>query len=931
MTKNERRGGGAQDSSSDPGHWKRAVASPRGKKSKKSSKQTTPRGNDTQPNTKVPSLRTLSDAGIDKNYPPQDGSFIIQPTQDMAEEEEEEEVVEEEFQEDVLPQEPLVEDKDDDIYYKVLGFSLRIPLPILLPALTFLAISIISFSAFVPCWKARESVLEDTVVVGRKEILEHARLFRMAFLSRVVSEFTRIIRNTMVTTSVLWQHLPMDIITNDNFTISNNLDLCGRVFKPVSLSYTHYTTLAFLVQKGEKESMFYVHVPPNGEDKYAFVMGGLDTSLSNRRVIIDRKEKNDEDDKIYLKDWNLTMDRAEYGKELSFDQIPLWNSVMSSPNETKALWTITNSFILSDVDSTIISYSKKITIPSHKKRITKNNEENSISTCNSNEECINNNSTNEINNGVDAKSDSNIANESSGDDNNSDEDIVGLVCTILTHSKMQELFGSLPVTKNGISFVTDGSPELKMIASRNIDVFYDKLNVEQISSFVHPSPVVREIAHEFSRRVLLGYANVSYDEPAVGEFSIFENSTFVDYEMIPLGEPGHHWWLFVVTPQKDFFEETLTKFAQTERNISYVSYRTGLCTFFIVLLCVIISFHLSSNIRRISKEIENCANFHTDTPQLQVNTMFREVAEICDRTSRLKLTLESYGRYVPMPVVRMGVMASKTPTLEVTQHHATIMFLDVANFTYLSDLFCDRMLEVLNRMFDEFSKILIDHGAVIDKYIGDAIMAFWNVPTPVPNGEESAVRSAVAIMKKLEELNDEVFYPQLNTRMRVRIGINCGTVYAGNVGVPQRLNYTVLGKNVNIAAHLEPFNKELGTKVLVSAGIREACSGCEDIRFRCLGKTCLKGMSEEIVINQLLGDKSYISSVYTDGGMIDRYASIDRKLMALFSRDENDEDEDENENDENEDAVEELKKDYQSYLMDYRNDVAARHFYERMF
>lgn len=869
--------------------------------------------NNGNPHVKVPSLKLLSNTRIEgeveENYTPRDPCLMIKPAR-VAKKEKEEPKADKPTQEE---EEASAEEEEEECnIYRIFGIPVRIPLPVLFPLMTFLAISIVSIFAFVPCWKARESVMRDTAVIGRREIMEHALLFRKAFLGRVVSEFTRIVRNTMATASILWQHLPIDTVIGGNFTVSNNLDMCEDVFKPVSLSYTHLTTVALLMQQNGRENMFYVHIPPNKTSSY--IVGVLDTSMSNKRFLINQEVK-DYDDTLYLDEWNLSMSRAVPGKELRFDQIPLWNAVKNSSNEMKSMWTITNSFILSDFDPTVIAYSKKITIPRHKNR------DKSARVCNGGI-CIDEKVS---------PNDNTVGNGNANDD--SSDTMVGVVCTILTHSKMQELFGSLPVTKNGISFVTDGSSELKMIASRNIDVFYNKPGLEQISTLVHPSPVVREIAQLFSTKVLPDHATISTEEPLVGEFSLFGNATSVDYEMIPLGEPGHHWWLFVATPQKDFFEETLTEFAQTERNLTYASIRTSIYATIVIVLCVIVSIFLSTNIRRVAKEIENCANLRTDTPQLRVNTMFLEIAEICDRTSRLKLTLESYRRYVPMPVVRMGIMGSQTPKLGVSPHYATIMFLDVVNFTYLSDLFCDRMLEVLNRMFDEFSKILIDHGAVIDKYIGDAIMAFWNVPSPVPNSEEAAVRSAVAIMSKLEQLNTEDFYPRLDTRMRVRIGINCGTVNAGNVGVPQRINYTVLGKHVNIAAHLEPFNKELGTRVLVSSAVREACGSCKDIRFRCLGKTCLKGMSEEVVVNQVLGDGSYIPSQYRESGMISDYELIDRKLLALFSEGSSGESNRDCGYDgvNSRERMNDLKKDYQTYLIKHESDTAAKYFYDKMF
>ena len=839
------------------------------------------------------------------------------------------------------------EDDEEDVCYKFMGIPLRLPLPVFFPLLSFLAIFAISLSAFWSCWSARESVLTDIVVTGRKEILGHTRLFRAAFLSRVVSEFTRILGNTVVATSVLWQYAPLEAIAGENFSIAANLDLCESMFRPVTLSYAHFTTVGLLVQHRGRENMFYVHVHPNAS-ACSYTVGVLDTGVSSNLIMFGNTFQRYNDTEMYSSsnnnsssssssnmvngdggasgctgDWNLSLERGQPGRSVNFDMIPLWTAVKNSPKETKSMWTITNSFILSDVDGTVVAYSKKLSIPKRKRKAAGNASAQSLGlSCSDEEKCC--------------------ADSGASADDDDEEETVGFVSTIFTHKQMQKLFGSLPITKNGATFVTDGSPELRVIGSQNIDAFYGK---EQISSFAHPSPVVREIARVFTQDVLPGLSitnlnnnnterhnctnasttNSTKDcggdgdgELNEGEFKIFNSTSFVDFEMIPLGEPGHHWWLFAVTPQKDLFEETLVQLAEAKRSIKSATLRMAAYALFIITLCVVLSLHLSTGISRIAQEIESCARLRTDTPALRVNTLFREVAEISDRASRLKRTLESYVRYVPMPVIEMGVMGS--PRLKLEQREAVIMFLDVANFTCLSELFGSEMLGVLNRMFDEFSKILIEHGAVIDKYIGDAIMAFWNVPFPVPSSGEAAVRSAVTIINKLEALNATVFEPRLKTRMRVRIGISCGPVYAGNVGVPQRINYTVLGKNVNVAAHLEPFNKELGTRVLVTAAVREACAHCSDICFRRLGQTLLKGMSEETIVDQLLGDRTYTSSRYT-AGMIARYEPIDRMLCAYLSGDDLSKSR----------LVEKLKNEYQSYMTEYENDTAVRYFYEKMF
>ena len=135
------------------------------------------------------------------------------------------------------------------------------------------------------------------------------------------------------------------------------------------------------------------------------------------------------------------------------------------------------------------------------------------------------------------------------------------------------------------------------------------------------------------------------------------------------------------------------------------------------------------------------------------------------------------------------------------------MFSDIADFTTISEsLQPSELVELLSLYLDEMSKIVIDSGGVVDKYIGDAIMAFWNSPLKVENHQVISCRVALQSQERLRELHllwKEGGYPLI----KMRIGVHSGPVLVGNLGSPDRLNYTCIGDNVNLASRLEGLNK----------------------------------------------------------------------------------------------------------------------------
>lgn len=182
----------------------------------------------------------------------------------------------------------------------------------------------------------------------------------------------------------------------------------------------------------------------------------------------------------------------------------------------------------------------------------------------------------------------------------------------------------------------------------------------------------------------------------------------------------------------------------------------------------------------------------------------------------------------------------------------TIFFSDIRSFTSISETMDpQRLTQFLNRYFTPMSDIVIKHQGMIDKYIGDAVMAFYNAPLDVKEHAACACRSALEMIDELEELN-KVFRQEGLPEIAIGIGLNTAEVVVGNMGSAKRFNYTVIGDGVNLASRVEGLNKTYGTHILITE-FTKACIG-DEFLTRELERVKVKGKEEAVMLYELLKD-----------------------------------------------------------------------------
>jgi adenylate cyclase len=210
-----------------------------------------------------------------------------------------------------------------------------------------------------------------------------------------------------------------------------------------------------------------------------------------------------------------------------------------------------------------------------------------------------------------------------------------------------------------------------------------------------------------------------------------------------------------------------------------------------------------------------------------------------------------FGSYVDPGVVEQLVRDPNAIRLGGEKREATVFFCDLAGFTDMSEQVSpEELLVLINRYLEETSDCLLAHGAYIDKYIGDAVMAVFGAPQRLPNHAEAAGRAALAAQEVLTKLNVELSAKYGRT-LRMRIGLNSGEMIVGNLGSERKRNYTVLGDAVNLASRLEGANKEFGTAILVGEETTRRIG--DALVLRPLTRLRVKGKKRAVEVSELVG------------------------------------------------------------------------------
>ncbi|MGI9452074.1 MAG: adenylate/guanylate cyclase domain-containing protein, partial [Geminicoccaceae bacterium] len=306
---------------------------------------------------------------------------------------------------------------------------------------------------------------------------------------------------------------------------------------------------------------------------------------------------------------------------------------------------------------------------------------------------------------------------------------------------------------------------------------------------------------------------------------------------------GADWYLAFVVPVKDFIAPII---------------KTGTWSFLISLVAaalvipilVLAARLISKPLNELVHEADAIRDFRLDEP-VTVHSRVKEVQHLTEAIATTKSALQTFGRYVPKALVKQLVQSGEVAEVGGQRRIVTLMFSDIANFTgIVEDMPPEALMQQMSAYLQELGGSVLKRGGTIDKYIGDAIMAFWNAPLPDFDHAYNACVAALECQNLSARLNEEwqrVDQPVLRTRF----GLHLGEAVVGNVGSPDRMDYTAIGASVNLAARLEGLNKFYRTQILVSEAVVEAVHG--RVLVRPVDLVLPKGAAQPVEIFELAG------------------------------------------------------------------------------
>ena len=307
---------------------------------------------------------------------------------------------------------------------------------------------------------------------------------------------------------------------------------------------------------------------------------------------------------------------------------------------------------------------------------------------------------------------------------------------------------------------------------------------------------------------------------------------------------GPEWALVSVVPEARFLAASIASIQ--------VAGAIGLA---VVLAAIVLGWLVSGRVARpllqITEELGRVGRFEL-SPNPTPSSLIREVMVVSEGVDRMKTSLRSFSRYVPVDLVRDVMASGREAELSADVRELTLFVSDIAGFTAISEgLAPDELVTQLAEYLEAMTGAIRAEGGTIDKYVGDGIIALFNAPRLVPQHAAAACRAALAARTAALALQNE-WHTRGLPGFPTRIGLNKGEVVVGNIGTRERFAYTAMGDAMNLASRLESLNKTYGTTLMASEAVwKEAGS---EFEWRKLDRVAVVGRNESTLVFELLGE-----------------------------------------------------------------------------
>ena len=370
----------------------------------------------------------------------------------------------------------------------------------------------------------------------------------------------------------------------------------------------------------------------------------------------------------------------------------------------------------------------------------------------------------------------------------------------------------------------------------------DRLEEMEDDLRIAPGGLPPEITAALASPILRAAAD--RDTSVSGEFRANGNVYFATFRALPRPQT-QDWIIGIVVPRAYYFGQ-----------LSVMRQRLLAVLLGVMILLVAAGAVILWAVRRGQAQItrESLKMNAFDFTAARPDSLFRDVTDVLESQEKAKAAMRAMSKYVPIDLVRRLYREKSEPMLGGELMEVSIMFTDIKDFTTVSEkLAPNDLADALGRYLAVLAGIIQQesHGT-IDKFIGDAIMTFWNAPEPVPDHPRMACLAALRCREAGRALAAAPEWGALPAFV-TRFGLHYAPALIGHFGAPDRMNYTAMGDAVNLASRLEGLNKQYGTTIIASETIVKATG--EEFVVRLLDRVAVKGKSEAIRIYELLGRK----------------------------------------------------------------------------
>ena len=407
-----------------------------------------------------------------------------------------------------------------------------------------------------------------------------------------------------------------------------------------------------------------------------------------------------------------------------------------------------------------------------------------------------------------------------------DQKRVGVLAIIIELTRVSNFLSQLTVGKSAGAFILDRDGAA--VASPDADA--DELTALKTNHPLFPVAVTA-----------IRQAGSAYDTDKGEAFHTQLSQDGKGYEVVltPISFPG--WSLVTVVPESEFLGPVQDTIRKLLLGLAVLIVIAGLLSAWIGQRLI------AAPLIKVVSEVRHVERFDLDRVERH-SSRLTEIENLSSAIADMAQGLASFKKYIPADLVKRLISDGRGARLGGDVRPMSVMFVDMAGFTRMSERSGDRIIPLLSRYFDAVSTEVQAHGGTIDKFIGDAVMAFWGAPAPDPDHALDCCRAALACLKAIRELD---LVDDEQQRVEIRIGINSGDMLVGNIGSEVRLNYTVIGDAVNVASRLEGANKEYGTDIIVGEETRRLAD--DGILVRELDRLVVYGRSGGLAIYELLG------------------------------------------------------------------------------